>query len=300
MLHDGPPYANGNIHLGHALNKLLKDLVTKSRAMAGFQSPYVPGWDCHGLPIELQVEKQIGRAKKEALPKAEVRARCRAYAEKFVGIQRDEFERLGVLGDWEHPYLTMDFGFEAREIRVLGRCIEAGLVYRGKRPVQWCWSCRTALAEAEVEYADITSPSVYVAYAFTDPLPEALAGLDGVAAAAWTTTPWTLPAEPGRRGAPGPRVRRRRHRRSHVGGRGGAGAASRRGHGRHRGAARAAPHARPRPGGCALPAPVAGSDRPDRARGLRDAGERHRSGAHGARATARTTTRPASATASTC
>ncbi len=194
LLHDGPPYANGNIHLGHALNKILKDVITKSRAMAGWQSPYVPGWDCHGLPIELQVEKALGRAKKDAMPKPDVRARCRAWAEKFVGVQRVEFERLGILGDWGQPYLTMDFAFEAREIRVLGRCIEAGLVYRGKRPVQWCWSCRTALAEAEVEYADITSPSVFVAYPFVDPLPAGLAGLAGVAAAAWTTTPWTLPA----------------------------------------------------------------------------------------------------------
>jgi isoleucyl-tRNA synthetase len=194
VLHDGPPYANGNIHLGHALNKILKDFVTKSRAMAGWLAPYVPGWDCHGLPIELQVEKQVGRAKKEAMPKAEVRSLCRAYAEKYVGVQRAEFERLGVQGEWDQPYLTMDFDYEAREVRLLGQCIEAGLLYRGKRPVQWCWSCRTALAEAEVEYADITSPSVYVAYRFVEPLPPPLAGLEGVAAAAWTTTPWTLPA----------------------------------------------------------------------------------------------------------
>ena len=190
ILHDGPPYANGNIHIGHTLNKVLKDLVVKSRSMAGNYSPYVPGWDCHGLPIELQVEKEIGRAKKDAMPKAEVRERCRAYATKYVGIQRQEFQRLGVIGDWEHPYLTMDAGYVAEEIRVLGRCIEAGLLYRGKKPVHWCPSCATALAEAEVEYADVTSPSVYVAYALTKPV----AGQDGVAAAAWTTTPWTLPA----------------------------------------------------------------------------------------------------------
>jgi isoleucyl-tRNA synthetase len=194
VLHDGPPYANGDIHLGHALNKVLKDIVVKSRAMAGWLAPYVPGWDCHGLPIEIQVEKELGRAKKESMPKAEVRTLCREYAARYVDIQRGQFERLGVLGDWQHPYLTMDFDYEAREIRLLGRCIEAGLLYRRKRPVQWCWSCLTALAEAEVEYADITSPSVYVAYPFVDPLPEPLAGLAGVAAAAWTTTPWTLPA----------------------------------------------------------------------------------------------------------
>jgi isoleucyl-tRNA synthetase len=194
VLHDGPPYANGGIHLGHTLDKVLKDIVVKSRAMAGWLAPYVPGWDCHGLPIEIQVEKQLGRAKKDAMPKAEVRARCREYAARFVDVQRAEFQRLGVLGDWDEPYLTMDFGYEAREIRVLGQCIEAGLLYRRKRPVQWCWSCVTALAEAEVEYADVTSPSVYVAYPFAAPLPEPLAGLEGVAAAAWTTTPWTLPA----------------------------------------------------------------------------------------------------------
>ena len=190
VLHDGPPYANGNIHIGHALNKILKDVIVKSRAMMGFYTPYVPGWDCHGLPIELQVEKEIGRAKKDAMPKPEIRERCRTYASKYVGIQRQEFERLGVVGDWEHPYLTMDFGFEAEEVRVLGRCMEAGLLFRGKKPVHWCPSCVTALAEAEVEYADVTSPSVYVAYALTTPV----AGHDGVAAAAWTTTPWTLPA----------------------------------------------------------------------------------------------------------
>jgi isoleucyl-tRNA synthetase len=162
--------------------------------MDGWLAPYVPGWDCHGLPIELQVEKQLGRAKKESMPKSEVRARCRDYAARFVEIQRAEFERLGILGDWEHPYLTMDFEYEAREIRILGQCIEAGLLYRGKKPVQWCASCGTALAEAEVEYADVTSPSVYVAYPFVEPLPAPLSGLDGVAAAAWTTTPWTLPA----------------------------------------------------------------------------------------------------------
>jgi isoleucyl-tRNA synthetase len=190
ILHDGPPYANGNIHIGHTLNKVLKDLVVKSRSMAGRYSPYVPGWDCHGLPIELQVEKELGRAKKDAMPKAEVRERCRAYAAKYVGIQRQEFRRLGILGDWERPYLTMDAAYVAEEIRVLGRCIEAGLVYRGKKPVHWCPSCATALAEAEVEYADVTSPSVYVAYALAKPV----AGQDAVAAAAWTTTPWTLPA----------------------------------------------------------------------------------------------------------
>jgi isoleucyl-tRNA synthetase len=194
VLHDGPPYANGHIHLGHTLNKVLKDVIVKHRAMTGRFAPYVPGWDCHGLPIELQVERELGRAKKEAMPKIEVRERCRAYADRFVAVQRDEFRRLGVLGDWEHPYLTTDPSYEADEVRVLGRCIAAGLLYRGRKPVLWCPSCATALAEAEVEYADDTSPSVYVAYPFVTPLPAPLAHLEAPAAAIWTTTPWTLPA----------------------------------------------------------------------------------------------------------
>src|SRR5437867_5117468 len=194
LLHDGPPYANGHIHLGTALNKVLKDIVVKHRAMSGRLAPYVPGWDCHGLPIELEVERQLGRARKEALPKSEVRALCRAYADRFVAVQRDEFARLGVLGDWQHPYLTADPAYEAEEVRVLGRCIAAGLLYRGKKPVLWCPSCATALAEAEVEYRDDESPSVYVGYPFVDPLPPVLAGVPSPVAAIWTTTPWTLPA----------------------------------------------------------------------------------------------------------
>jgi isoleucyl-tRNA synthetase len=194
VLHDGPPYANGNIHIGHTLNKILKDVIVKYRAMSGWQAPYVPGWDCHGLPIELQVEKKLGRAKKEAMPLVEVRRLCREYATHFVDVQSAEFQRLGVLGEWTNPYLTMDPEFEAEEARILGRCFAAGLVYRGKKPVQWCPSCRTALAEAEVEYEDATSPSVYVAYPMVDDLPGALAGAGAVAAVVWTTTPWTLPA----------------------------------------------------------------------------------------------------------
>ncbi len=182
VLHDGPPYANGHIHLGTALNKVLKDIIVKHRAMTGRLAPYVPGWDCHGLPIELNVEKELGRAQKEAMPKSEVRARCRTYAERFVAIQREEFRRLGVLGDWEHPYLTMDPSYAAEEVRALGRCIADGLVYRGKKPVLWCPSCTTALAEAEVEYRDDESPSVYVAYPFVEPLPAALRGVAAPAA----------------------------------------------------------------------------------------------------------------------
>src|SRR5881296_1181190 len=192
VLHDGPPYANGHIHIGHTLNKVLKDVIVKYRAMSGRFAPYVPGWDCHGLPIELEVERDVGR--KERLSKLEIRERCRVYAERFVAVQRAEFERLGILGDWEHPYLTMDPSYEAEEVRVLGRCIAGGLLYRGKKPVYWCPSCATALAEAEVEYADLSSPSVYVAYPFVSPLPAALDGLRAPAAAIWTTTPWTLPA----------------------------------------------------------------------------------------------------------
>src|SRR5436309_5254172 len=192
VLHDGPPYANGNIHIGHTLNKVLKDVIVKHRAMGGRFAPYVPGWDCHGLPIELEVEREVGR--KERLSMLEIRERCRAYAERYVAVQRAEFERLGILGDWEHPYLTMDPSYEAEEVRVFGRCISLGLLYRGKKPVHWCPSCATALAEAEVEYADISSPSVYVAYPFVAPLPAPLAGLQAPAAAIWTTTPWTLPA----------------------------------------------------------------------------------------------------------
>jgi isoleucyl-tRNA synthetase len=193
VLHDGPPYANGHVHLGHTLDKVIKDVVVKSRAMAGFDAPYVPGWDCHGLPIEIEVERELGRAKKEAMSKVDVRQRCRAYAARFVDIQRDEFKRLGIFGDWDRPYLTMDFSYEAEEVRALGACIAKGLLYRGKKPVHWCPSCATALAEAEVEYADVTSPAVFVAYPFTTP-PQALAGVPGLAAAIWTTTPWTLPA----------------------------------------------------------------------------------------------------------
>ncbi len=196
VLHDGPPYANGNIHLGHALNKIVKDVIVKYKHMSGHRAPYVPGWDCHGLPIELQVEKTLGKEKKAALSKLDVRRLCREYAAKFVAVQRDEFKRLGVLGDWAAPYLTMDFGYEATEIRELAKVAASGDLYRGKKPVHWCASCRTALAEAEVEYKDVTSPSVYVAFGLREPYPAGLRGLAGTAidVVIWTTTPWTLPA----------------------------------------------------------------------------------------------------------
>src|SRR4030066_1332040 len=162
-LHDGPPYANGNIHIGHALNKILKDVIVKSRFMSGYSTEYVPGWDCHGLRIELQVEKELGKQKSE-LSKSEIRKRCRAYAARFVDIQREDFKRLGVFGDWADPYLTMNYGYQASILRELGKFVAEGLVYKGKKPVHWCSSCMPALAEAEVEYADKTSPSIYVRF----------------------------------------------------------------------------------------------------------------------------------------
>ena len=163
VLHDGPPYANGQIHIGHALNKILKDFVVKSRSMAGFDAPYVPGWDCHGLPIELQVDKELGSKKRE-MSVADIRRACRAYAERHVREQCADFKRLGVFGDWERPYLTMQFEFQAAIVRALGKCVEDGLVYKGKKPVYWCTNDRTALAEAEVEYENHSSPSIYVEF----------------------------------------------------------------------------------------------------------------------------------------
>jgi len=199
VLHDGPPYANGQIHIGHALNKILKDLIVKSRTMAGFDAPYVPGWDCHGLPIELNVERERGAAEKDRSP-VEFRRACRAYAEKFVESQREDFKRLGILGDWDAPYLTMAPSYQAAIVRALGRFVARGLVYKGKKPVHWCLRDRTALAEAEVEYEPHTSPSVYVEFPLSaddggtlaSRLPQ-LAGRD-VTVLVWTTTPWTIPA----------------------------------------------------------------------------------------------------------
>jgi len=202
VLHDGPPYANGAIHIGHALNKIIKDLVVKSRTMAGYDSPYVPGWDCHGLPIELNVEKELGAAAKDRSP-AEFRRACRAFAEKFVDSQRADFKRLGILGDWDEPYLTMTPAYQAAIVRSLGKFVARGLVYKGKKPVYWCLRDRTALAEAEVEYDQHTSPSIYVEFPLSPAdagtlgqrVP-ALAGRD-VTVLIWTTTPWTIPANLG-------------------------------------------------------------------------------------------------------
>ena len=195
ILHDGPPYANGHIHMGHALNKVLKDIIIKYKTMKGFSSPYVPGWDCHGLPIELQVDKNLGQKKNEATA-VQKRGLCREYAAKFVDIQREEFMRLGVFGLWEEPYLTMTNGYEADIVGELNRFAKAGYLYKGKKPVHWCPSCVTALAEAEVEYAEKKSPSIYVRFRLMDE-DAARLGLKGgknVYLVIWTTTPWTLPA----------------------------------------------------------------------------------------------------------
>ncbi len=198
VLHDGPPYANGRIHHGHILNKILKDIIVKSKNMAGFRAEYVPGWDCHGLPIEHQVDKELG-SEKARMSDPEIREACRRYAEKYVDIQREEFKRLGVFGQWDDPYLTTEPGYEAAEIRELAKITAAGGLYRGKKPVHWCWSCRTALAEAEVEYNERTSTSVYVKFPFgpgASDLEKRIPAFEGrrVSIVIWTTTPWTLPA----------------------------------------------------------------------------------------------------------
>ncbi len=196
ILHDGPPYANGNIHIGHALNKILKDIIVKFRSMKGFYSPYVPGWDCHGLPIELQVDKNLG-AKKETIDVLSKRLLCRDYASKYLSIQRDEFKRLGVFGDWDKPYLTMSYDYEASIVREFFRFVSNGSVYKGKKPVHWCPSCVTALAEAEVEYGEKESPSVFVKFQVEQSdLIQRFPELKDKKTyfLIWTTTPWTLPA----------------------------------------------------------------------------------------------------------
>ena len=194
-LHDGPPYANGHIHIGHALNKILKDIIIKSKRMQGFDVPYVPGWDCHGLPIELMVDKKLGKKKRE-MTKAQIRRQCREYAREWVQTQAGEFQRLGIFGDWDNPYLTMRDSYEAATARELARFAENGGLYKGKKPVHWCSSCVTALAEAEVEYADHTSPSIFVKFPYVDQLPPELEQLAGkqLFFVIWTTTPWTIPA----------------------------------------------------------------------------------------------------------
>ncbi len=195
MLHDGPPYANGHIHIGHALNKILKDIIIKEKAMHGYKAEYVPGWDCHGLPIEHNVDKSLGQ-KKLTMSKLEIRKECRKFAQQFVDIQRQEFMRLGVLGRWKEPYLTMNYSYESAIVEELSKIMRNGYVYKGKKPVYWCAHDATALAEAEVEYENHVSPSVYVRFRVKDEkgkLPASLKGKN-VYFVIWTTTPWTLPA----------------------------------------------------------------------------------------------------------
>src|SRR5687768_2496508 len=196
VLHDGPPYANGHIHYGHILNKILKDLVVKYRTMIGDSAPYVPGWDCHGLPIELAVERELADQKGK-LSALEIRRACHAYAMKFVGVQSGEFQRLGVFGDWEHPYLTLDKTYEAAIVRALAAFARGGYLYRGRKPVHWCPQDATALAEAEIEHHDHVSPSIYVRMPLVDldarELDDQLQGKT-LSLVIWTTTPWTLPA----------------------------------------------------------------------------------------------------------
>jgi len=195
VLHDGPPYANGNIHIGTALNKILKDIVIRSRQMQGYDADYIPGWDCHGLPIEHNVDKNLGD-KKKSMTTVEIRQECRHYAEKFVDIQREEFKRLGVMGKWEDPYLTMAYPYEAIIARKCAQFALDGSLIHSKKPIYWCCSCKTALAEAEIEYADESSPSIFVKFTIADDLGAVVPALAGkrVSVVIWTTTPWTLPA----------------------------------------------------------------------------------------------------------
>src|SRR5579872_6324076 len=186
VLHDGPPFANGDVHIGTALNKILKDFIVKYKTLRGFSAPYIPGWDCHGLPIEHKVVQEMRKAGDTAADPATIRRACDAYARKYIDIQREQFKRLGVLGDWENPYLTLNKEYEADELRLFADIVAHGFVYRGKKPVYWCIPCRTALAEAEVEYANHVSPSIYVKFP--------VVGQPKTFVVIWTTTPWTLPA----------------------------------------------------------------------------------------------------------
>ena len=199
VLHDGPPYANGDIHIGHAVNKILKDIIVKSRTIDGFDARYIPGWDCHGLPIELMVEKKVGKAG-DKVDARTFRQKCREYARQQVDGQREDFKRLGVLGDWDDPYLTMNPAFEANIVRSLGKIIDKGHLHKGSKPVHWCLDCGSALAEAEVEYQDKESPAIDVMFKASDAAAFlAAAGIEDqgegpIAVVIWTTTPWTLPA----------------------------------------------------------------------------------------------------------
>jgi len=195
ILHDGPPYANGHIHIGTALNKILKDIIVRSRQMSGFDAVYVPGWDCHGLPIEHNVDKELG-SRKLSLSQLEIRRECRSYAEKYIDIQREEFKRLGVMGHWDSPYLTMNYSYEAIIAKECCKFAQQGSLFRSKKPIHWCYSCKTALAEAEIEYYDEASPSIFVKFNLIDNLSSEVPVLKDrkVSVVIWTTTPWTLPA----------------------------------------------------------------------------------------------------------
>src|SRR5436190_22323490 len=186
VLHDGPPFANGDVHIGTALNKILKDMVVKHKTMCGHSAPYIPGWDCHGLPIEFKVSQEMRKAGNTTADAATIRRACDDYARKFIDLQRTQFKRLGILGDWANPYLTLNKEYEADELRLFADIVEKGFVYRGKKPVYWCIPCRTALADAEVEYHDHVSPSIFVKFP--------VAGQANTFILIWTTTPWTLPA----------------------------------------------------------------------------------------------------------
>lgn len=198
VLHDGPPYPNGNIHLGHALNKILKDIVVRSKLMQGYKSPYIPGWDCHGLPIETQVLKALQQSHQEEVKKdiPRFRAMCKEFALDYVKTQKEEFIRLGIFGEWDNPYLTLNPSYEAKIVELFGQMAENGLVFRGKKPIHWCPTCETALAEAEIEYADHRSPSIYIRFSITKASDKLAAILQNQPASilVWTTTPWTLPA----------------------------------------------------------------------------------------------------------
>src|ERR1700733_4970060 len=186
VLHDGPPFANGDVHIGTALNKILKDIIIKYKTLRGFSAPYIPGWDCHGLPIEFKVSQEMRKAGDASADAATIRKACEAYARKYIDLQRLQFKRLGVLGDWDHPYLTLNKEYEADELRLFSNIVAKGFVYRGKKPVYWSIPCRTALAEAEVEYHDHVSQSVFVKFPVVD--------REKTFILIWTTTPWTLPA----------------------------------------------------------------------------------------------------------
>ena len=194
VLHDGPPFSNGNIHIGTSLNKILKDFIVKSKAMEGYYTPFVPGWDNHGMPIESAIIKQ-SKIDRRKMSVPEFRDACKEFAEKFVDLQRNSFRRLGVVGDWEHPYLTMDPAFEAREVRVFGEMFKRGYIYKGLKPVYWCSHDETALAEAEIEYKDAPCTSIYVKFAVKDDkgLLSPYCDISKAYFVIWTTTPWTLP-----------------------------------------------------------------------------------------------------------